>query len=387
MENETFDIVVVGAGPAGSMAALHAAKAGRKVCLFERKPVVGVPVRCGEGIGLKGMTASIDVNPKWIRTKITKACFVSPSGIKVPVGRMDESYIINREIMEQDLVDMAAKAGAVYRNSTSVNAVKPLNGNWYVCETSGASVKAKCVILAEGIESRLARGLGWKTDLSAEDVETCAFCHVDHESIKGDTVDFYVGSGYAPGGFVWIFPHGKGRANVGLGILGSFHDAGRSKEYLLKFVERFYPDAKISDLHCGGVPVAKWQKPLVRNGVMLVGDAARQVNALSGAGIGYGLYAGRIAGEISAASFTGTECDYKSLKQYEKKWASFYGKQQMRSYSLKKMLMTNNNDKFYDSVAKSFVGANPEKMGYMRIFFRAFAKHPGMLVKVFLLFR
>jgi digeranylgeranylglycerophospholipid reductase len=210
---------------------------------------------------------------------------------------------------------------------------------------------------------------------------------VSHQSIAGDTVLFYVGSVYAPGGFVWVFPRGDGSANVGLGFLGTFHTPGLSREYLLRFVARFFPGAVPSDIHCGGVPVGRWLKPLVRDGVMLVGDAARQVNCLNGAGIAYGMNAGRNAGETAARAFDGTGCDWNKLKQYEKTWASSLGRQQVRSYVLKKTLLTKNNDAFYDTVARSFAGADPENLDYTRIFLKAFARHPLLLVKVILLFR
>ncbi len=59
--NSQFDIAVIGAGPAGAMAALNASSStGLKVCLFERKPEAGIPVRCGEGIGQKGLISYIN---------------------------------------------------------------------------------------------------------------------------------------------------------------------------------------------------------------------------------------------------------------------------------------------------------------------------------------
>jgi len=385
--DNSYDIAVVGAGPAGSMAALHAARGGRRVCLFERKRLVGVPVRCGEGIGLKGLTASVDVDSRWILTTIKRACFVSPSAMKVCLERFDESYIIDRVVMENDLVKQAVTSGASYYSDTPVTAVVRDGDAGYRCVTPRGVFFARCVILAEGVESRLGRALGWNTALELDDVESCAFCRVAHESIEGDTVYFYVGSCYAPGGFAWIFPRSCGVANVGLGILGSCSEGGKATEYLHKFVARMFPGGSVSEQHCGGVPVGKWMRPLVRDGVMLVGDAARQVNPLSGAGIGYGMFAGRAAGEAAARAFGGGLCDWGRLRDYERAWAAHLGKQQLRAYALKQMLLTKNNDSFYDAIAASFARKDPKKLNYMRIFFRAFARHPLMLVKVFYLFR
>lgn len=385
--SNTFDIAVVGAGPAGAMAAAHAGKGGRRVCLLERKQRPGVPVRCGEGVGLKGLTASIDVNPRWIQSTIRRACFVSPSGERVILARFDESYIIDRIIMENDLIQTASESGAAFFNATPVSAVVRESDTLYRCVTPRGDFFAQCVILADGVESRLARGLGWETALALEDMESCAFCRVSHESIENDTVYFYVGSVYAPGGFAWVFPRSHGCANVGVGILGEFSNGGEAKEYLNRLIGHIFPGGAVSELHCGGVPVGRWIRPLVREGVMLAGDAARQVNALSGAGLGYGMFAGRIAGETAARAVEGGRCNWKTLKEYEKIWRTHLGRQQLRSYALKRKLLTKNNDEFYDIIARSFAGENPEKLNYMRIFFRAFARHPLMLLKIYHLFR
>jgi flavin-dependent dehydrogenase len=98
------------------------------------------------------------------------------------------------------------------------------------------------------------------------------------------------------------------------------------------------------------------------------------------------LYAGRIAGECIAHAFSTNGIDYALLKDYQRIWAARFGRQQVRSYTLKKALM-NADDAFYDSIAQSFAKANPEKIGILQIFLRAFIKHPVFLLKAFMLFR
>jgi digeranylgeranylglycerophospholipid reductase len=382
-----YDIAVVGAGPAGLMAAWHAAKGGRRVCLLERKEKAGVPVRCGEGIGYWGLTVSLDYTPAWVRSTITRARFVSPGGITVHLENFEKSFILDREKMEADLVDNAIAAGADYFCSTPVLSVRRDSERSYACSTPRGDFFAPCVILADGVESRLARDCGWNTSLALDDVESCAFCRVEHESIRGDTVTFFVGSSYAPAGFAWEFPHRDGKANIGLGILGSLSEAGAARAYLQRFVDRFYTGGSVADIHCGGVPVAMYAKPLIRDGVMLAGDAARQMNCLSGAGIGYGLFAGKSAGLAAANAFTPSGCDYGLLKEYQRDWDRFLGKQQKRSYALKTAFIRMNDDRFFDRVARDLQKADPRRMGYMRVFLRAFARHPLLFFKAYLLLR
>jgi digeranylgeranylglycerophospholipid reductase len=388
MDNSNnFDVLVAGAGPAGSMVAHYAAKGGCSVALLERNERVSNPVRCGEGIGFKGLTAIIDhIDERWIQTCITRLAMISPSGIRVGLSHIEKGFILNREIMDNDLVQYAVKSGASYFPSTPVVTISFDGKSCYTCRTPAKTFTASCVVLADGVESRLARDLGWNTSLSLKDIESCAFCHVVHDSIRDDTVELYIGNTRAPGGYVWIMPREKGKANVGLGVLGSRCGCGKAKLLLERFIKERFSDCTVSDLHCGGVPVGRWVKPLVKEGALLVGDAARQVNSISGGGIAYALYAGRIAGESIAHAHSGNGIDYALLKEYQKKWASRFGRQQERSYKLKKALM-NADDAFYDAIARSFVKEDPDKIGILQIFLRAFIKRPLFLLRAFMLFR
>jgi digeranylgeranylglycerophospholipid reductase len=391
--NNSYDIIVVGSGPAGSSAAMSAAAAGRRVLLLERKPLPGVPVRCGEGIGHKGLTLTLEPRPEWVKSTVTRARMVSPSGITVEIGDVDKSYILDRERMDADLVKLAVEAGAEFRASSPVIWAEETPSNRYkvICSnsinTDKTEFEASYLILADGVESRLARCFGWKTALRLEDIETAAFARVEAAGIEGDCCTFYTGSAVAPGGYLWIFPRGNGVANVGLGVIGSRCRAGLPKELLLDFIGRAYPKARVTDLHCGGVPVAAWTRPLVRGGVMLVGDAARQVNAINGAGIAYSLYAGRLSGAVAAGAFRGGgSVDRKALLEYQRGWAKSFGKQQERSFALKEFIMSA-DDAFLDKIAESLSREPPGKLSYLRVFMRTFSSRPLLLFKAFKLFR
>ena len=382
---EHFDIVVIGAGPAGSMAATSAAKTGRKVCLMERKPDAGRPVRCGEGIGYRSLVENIEARPEWIKSAIKHSEMVSPSGIRVKIESVEESYILDRERMDSDLVKDAVCAGATYYPQSPVNSLHR-SGKVYQCIGPVRNVSASCVILADGVESKLARFAGWNTSLRLSDVETCAFCRIVSPLIPKETCIFYTGSNVAPGGYAWVFPRGVGEANVGLGIIGSRSDAGMAKQLLLKFIDKEFPSARIGYLHCGGVPVARWTRPLVKDGVMLVGDAARQVNCISGAGIGYSLFAGKLSGRIAGEAFKGSDIDYQYLKKYEVLWKKRFGKQQDRSFSLKEFVTKHADDKFLDRIASSLAKEDPADMNYLRVFIKAFSRNPLLLFKAIKLF-
>jgi digeranylgeranylglycerophospholipid reductase len=358
---------------------------------------------------------------------------VSPAGISVEIGNVDKSWILDRERMDSDLVKMAIDKGAEYFPSTPVISAEKTNNGYYTCvsnsqvihndnstdlsnpqvmyndnanglsnsqvvhsdnstdlsnsQLSEKKFTAQCLILADGVESRLARCFGWNTALRPKDIETCAFARVKSKDIDPNSCVFYTGSKAAPGGYLWLFPRGEHEANVGLGVIGTKCAAGLPKKLLLDFINSRFKDAAVTDLHCGGVPVGKWIKPLVKEGVMLVGDAARQVNAINGAGIAYSLYAGKTAGETAAKSFRhdGT-INHNILVEYEKKWAKNFGKQQLRSFALKEFIQSA-NDEFLDRIAAALSKEDPKKINYLRVFTKTFASKPLLLLKAFKLFR
>jgi len=159
-----------------------------------------------------------------------------------------------------------------------------------------------------------------------------------------------------------------------------------AEELLEEFLSREFPGAEREKTHCGGVPVGPCLKSLVSGGVMIAGDAARQVNALTGAGIAYSLFAGKTAGTVAARSFCGKECNHRTLKDYEKIWKARCGKQQHRSYLLKEALLTM-DDAFFNEVAHRLSREDPRNISYRRVFLKTFFGRPMLLLKVFQLFR
>ncbi len=385
-----FDVIIVGAGPAGAMVAQKCADGGLSVAMLERKQVVGTPVRCGEGVGFKGMKSSVGIKPHWILAEVDTVTFISPDGTRVNLENIGESYCVDRRIMDKELADDAVTKGAQLITETTVDRVEigtESGQKIYRCYAGEELYEAPVLVAADGVESRIKQFCGWDFAFAPEDMESCAFAKVRDPKISGTTIEFYTGDEIAPGGYLWVFPRGDGYANVGLGVLGSKSKPGMAKRLLNKWIKENFPNGDVTDMRVGGVPVAHWTNPLVKEGVLLVGDAAGQVNALNGGGIAYALFAGQAAGDSIVSAFGGTKIpEYKKLKQYQKVWNKYCGKNQARSHALKSSLIQRRQD-FYNDVAHALKDENPAKLSYMRVFTKVFAKHPRLLLKTFFLFR
>jgi len=386
MQKVECDVVVIGAGPAGAMTAQVVAKKGLTVSLIERKSTVGVPVRCGEGIGIKGLSRSVHVKDEWVLNTIKTIEMVSPDGLHVPISAIDESYVVDRTLMDADLVKQAVKCGASYYNNCCIEVVERLADGTYRAQSKNYEFCSTIVVCADGVESRVARDLGWDTRLLPENIHSCCFAHVHHQSIKSEIASLYYGSHIAPGGYAWVFPRSEGTANVGLGVIGSQCRKGTPQKCFHQFITTYFPGATIDNEHVGGVPAARWVKPLVKGGALLVGDAARQVNCVSGGGIAYALHAGTIAGEAIGDAFAEGNVNYKKLKNYEKKWASDCGKHQKYSYAIKE-IMVGFDDEFLESIARALLKKGGKNISLMKVFAQSFIKHPLLLLKGAALFK
>ena len=120
MKNE-YDIIVVGAGPAGSMAARFAAEQGVSVLMLEKDRDVGYPVRCGEAISKAGVEEFVKVDPKWIATEINKFSLNAPDGSEVIIEFGDAGYVLERRNFDYELARTAAQAGVEILTRVYVN--------------------------------------------------------------------------------------------------------------------------------------------------------------------------------------------------------------------------------------------------------------------------
>ncbi len=264
-----YDVLVVGAGPAGSSAARFAARNGLKTLLIEKRPDIGSPVRCGEGVS-KAWMPEVDLKPQdhWISDEVKGARIYGPSETK-PIMLTAETagnevgYVIERDKFDKYMAALAASEGAdVWVKSPALSVIKDEDG-----KVSGAVIRhngemvpvhAKMVIAADGFESEFGRWAGLKSLILAKNdiISAIEYRMVGVDSDM-DYTDFYLGS-VAPAGYIWVFPKGPHEANVGIGVtISKMKDRWDVRNYLDNWIKAHpgYNKGKIIQVITGGVSV------------------------------------------------------------------------------------------------------------------------------------
>jgi digeranylgeranylglycerophospholipid reductase len=382
MKNE-YDIIVVGAGPAGSMAARFAAKQGISVLMLEKDRDVGYPVRCGEAVSEAGITEFIDIDKRWISTEINNFSFIAPNGDEVLLPLNDKGYILERKIFDYALAESAAHVGTEIQTRAYVYDLIFDNDRvaGVKVEIGGEKkeIKSKIVIAADGVESRVGRWGGLKTYTDFRDMESGVQVTASNISVDQHTIYFYFGQNVAPEGYLWVFPKGNNLANIGLGISGMIGKKRSALSYLNEFMENHYPDAPILTRVAGGIPCTVTLDKIVTDGLMLVGDAARQINPLSGGGIASGMIGGSIAGRVAGEAIKQNNLSY--IYQYERDWNDRLGKRHKIFDNIKNGIFHFSDDKF-NSIAKSILKVPIEKRTLGNVFKIALINNPSLLLDV-----
>lgn len=316
----SFDVIVLGLGPAGASAAAEAARRGCKVIALERKREAGIPVQCAELV-----PQMLQVDPGAVRQHIdAMATFVEDDA---PDLKPDfPGQMLDRAAFDASLVEAARRAGADVRFSCFIKKVSPLG---LVELADGATLKAKVVIGADGPRSRAGKAIG---SVNRELVETR---QVSVPLLKPHAAtDIFLSAGI-PGGYGWLFPKGE-LANLGAGVSPA-HKA-RLKSIVARLhaalVKEMRVGRDIVSMTGGAIPVGGMLKPwgfIGQTLVLLAGDAAGLANPVTGAGIAAAVHSGRLAGEAAAAG---------DPAQYEEELEQVYRAALERALARRRELMT-----------------------------------------------
>jgi digeranylgeranylglycerophospholipid reductase len=312
---ESYDIVVIGAGPAGSSAAKAAAERGANVLLIDRRQRVGVPVQCAEFVP-RWIFRHAHFSPNCIFQRIDSMVTHLPGGTSYEMK--SPGYMLDRSLFDKDLAASAVSVGARISIETKAVSLSPFG---LAVERGSKSevIASKVIIGADGVHSAIARMIGrppLKTIVALQ-----------YEIVMPNSrnqVDVFFHKDYE-GGYAWFFPKGR-TANVGIGVVPL------KTNLLLNLMDRFLnylvesrklPKVEIVSKTGGSIPCETPLKSVFGN-VLLAGDAAGHAHPITGAGILNAVMAGEIAGTIAAEAVARENLNH--LEQYETGWKEMFGK-------------------------------------------------------------
>jgi len=331
-----YEIIIVGAGPAGLAAAIKLAEEKIPVLVFDRKQEIGCPKRCAEGLG-GGWFERLKIKPKkeWAVQPIHGAQLYAPNGKSVKM-KNDKSlgYVLERKIFEKDLAIEAVKKGAkILLKHQVVGAKRTSNGVELDVEADDEIQKYNCklVIACDGVDSLTAKMLGLNTKLELS--ETDSGYQYEMTGISGydeNLLHLFFGTEVAPRGYIWIFPKRDGTANVGIGI--GAYEKKTAKFYLDRWIQQQegLKNGSIIEVNAGAIPVGGFLEKMQADNLLVAGDAGHMVDPIHGGGIGIAIEGGRIAAKHAARAIRENKFTEKDLESYTKDWYGTRGTELMR---------------------------------------------------------
>jgi geranylgeranyl reductase family protein len=308
----TWDVIVAGAGPAGSAAARMCAEAGLATLCIEEHGTIGYPVQCA---GLLSLAAFDEcrVSQRPVTNTVTGARIITGGGSELSIdARIPKAHVVDRGILDREMAAAAAEAGAVFRLKTQVCGVRGrhvltrgINGH--------EEHQFRLLIAADGPRSTIARSLGMnraKVYLAGIQAEGAYDCDSGLVELHPDA---------SPEFFGWVIPAGDGRVRVGL--------CGKTgvKERFLSFIRTL---GLRSDLHLvtGTLPLGVMPRTYGQH-TLFIGDAAGFAKPTSGGGIYTGVRTARHAADVAIACCEHDSFSDRALSAYEDRWQADIGRE------------------------------------------------------------
>ncbi len=337
---DNYDIIIIGAGIAGLYCGIRLAEAGRSVCIIDRKKEIGLPVRCGEATGnRKELSRFIDIDESWIARDF-HGLAVHFNGKKSLAKDIPEcGVMLYRDRFERALSEKAREKGAQIRLNTNAEGLmynqEDCNG---VVLDSGEEIVGTVIIGADGVESKIGRLAGITEVLALRDAFSSLQYRIESDFCNDEYLHFFIGSLVIPGGYIWVFPKSDSEINIGAGLYRGNTGLHGVRHLLDRFIAEQIPRAQKRNLITGCVPLAVCPAILAKDNVVVVGDAARQVNPLTAGGIMNALEAADLA--VGAILNNKPAVDTGRInREYSRVWRKTQRRYQKMFYLCKEMFL------------------------------------------------
>jgi len=324
MTPEERQVLIVGAGPSGLIAAREAAQRGVNVLVLEEHAEIGRPCHCAGLLSLDGVRKlGVPVDESFVQNKFRGALFFSPSGSSFKIERRRPvACVVDRVLFDRFLARQALECGVEIRLGCSVHDVL-LKENEALVQSEKYRFKTGMVIDGEGVSSKIVKAAGLEPLDFTRLLPGLQFELIGVD-VNPDYVEIHLGRKIAPEFFAWVIPLGEGSARVGLGCRGV-----NPREALNRFIEERFKGERYECLAArSGLIVASGPiKRTFGSRLLVVGDAAGQVKPTTGGGVILGGICASIAGRVAAEAVEDGRFEEAFLSRYERLWREELGKE------------------------------------------------------------
>ncbi len=359
MQTLDYDIVIIGCGPAGSTTARIAAQRGLRVLLVDKRQELGAPIQCSGALSAHALEeAGITPEAEFVLESVYGFGIYNQAGEQTTIDyrqikpdkygsgpdKKPLGYVVDRRRFDRYLVTLAERAGVEVWLKTDGLGYEPLEDGSCAVRlrkfNKEITLRIHVLVGADGLQSQVGKWSGLHTHIKMTELASCLQFVVDGVETNG-LLEIITGHEWAPGGYAWVFPKGHGYAEVGLGVIRTM-TLENAQWHLDHFIQHSFlkdrlRNARILEVQGGGVPLAAPLRIQYATNLILVGDAARHVNPITGGGIHTALTGGLIAGNFLVDHLvSGQPHSAENLRGYQERWLEQLGNKMWQLYATKR---------------------------------------------------